>query len=107
MYRIHIYSDSFFPTFFPCPDSVIAPSDSDPERCDDYETETEFRRTHKAKKRKRKGRGRARGGRPLRSNNTDPPPELEQPDEIPKQESPPNSVPLGIGQTVSSLPLNI
>ena len=41
MYRIHIYSDSFFPTFFPYTDSVIAPSDSDPERYDDYETETE------------------------------------------------------------------
>ena len=77
-----------------------------PERCDDYETETESF-IGPIRRRRGRGRGRARGGRPLRSNNTDPPPELEQPDEIPKQESPPNSVPLGIGQTVSSLPLNI
>ena len=59
------------------------------------------------RRRRGRGRGRARGGRPLGSKNMDPPPELEQPNEIPKQELPLNSVPPGIGQTVSSLPLNI
>ena len=74
-----------FSNFFPCPDSVIAPSDSDPERCDDYVTETE---SFVGPIRQRRGRGRAKGFRPLCSN-MDPPPELEQPNEILKQESPP------------------
>ena len=72
-------------TFFPCTDSVIPPSDSDPEMCDDYDTETESF-VGPIRRREGRGRGRARGGRSLRSNNMDPPPELEQPNENPKQE---------------------
>ena len=84
---------------------MIPPSNSDPEMCDDYDTETESF-VGPIRRRRGRGRGRARGGRLLR-DNTDPPPELEKPTEIPKQEPLQTSVPLGIGQTVSSLTVNI